>query len=168
MVPVLFALLPVFAAIALGHVLKRLNFLSDEGWAAFDRMNYYVFFPALIIHAIATADLSGEMVMRVGAVLLGGVFTVAAALALARPILTISSASFSSLFQCCIRWNGFVALASALTLLGPEGVSLVAIPALSFSTTMFKGNKCYVSPHAMCRHVRVASKTTTRLAPASL
>ncbi len=127
MVPVLFALLPVFVAIALGNVLKRIRFLSDEGWAAFDRMNYYVFFPALIIHAIAIADFSGEMVLRMGGVLLAAVFVIAGGLIFARPALSISAASFTSLFQCSIRWNGFVALAAAFTLFGPEGLSLVAI-----------------------------------------
>lgn len=127
MLAVIFALAPVFAAIALGHGLKRLNFLPEEHWAAFDRMNYFVFFPALLIRAVGTADFSGEMVMRVGGVLLATVFVMAGALILSRRFLPISGAAFSSLFQCSVRWNGFVALASALTLLGPEGLAIVAI-----------------------------------------
>jgi len=127
MIPVIFALVPVFAAIALGHILRRLNFLPDEGWAAFDRMNYYVLFPALIIHSIGTASFEAVMVIRMGGVLLGGIFIVAGALMLARPFLRISAPAFTSLFQCSFRWNGFVALASSLTLFGPEGLALVAI-----------------------------------------
>lgn len=127
MISVVFALLPVFLVIALGHLLKRIAFLPEEGWAGFDRINYFVFFPALIIHAVATADFTGDTVLRVGGVLFAAVIVVAGLLVLVRPLLTMSLMSFSSLFQNCIRWNGFVALASALTLLGPEGLTLVAI-----------------------------------------
>ncbi len=127
MIAVLFALLPVFAAIALGQFLKRVKFLPDEAWAAFDRMNYFVFFPALLIHAVGTADFAGEMVIRIGGVLLAVVVLIAGSLIALRRFLPISAGAFSSLFQCAVRWNGFVALAAALTLLGPEGLSLVAI-----------------------------------------
>lgn len=127
MIPVIFALVPVFAAIALGNLLRRLKFLPDEGWAAFDRMNYYVFFPALIIHAIGTAQFEGETVLRMGGVLLAAIAVVAGGLLFFRPTLRIGAPAFTSLFQCSIRWNGFVALAASLTLFGPEGLSLVAI-----------------------------------------
>jgi len=127
MLPIAASLVPVFAAIALGNLLRRLNFLPDEGWAAFDRMNDSVFFPALIIHAIGTAHFEGPMVLRMGTVLLGSIAIVAVGLLIARPALRISAPAFTSLFQCSIRWNGFVALASALTLFGNEGLSLVAI-----------------------------------------
>ncbi len=127
MQPIIFALVPVFATIALGHALKRIKFLSDEGWAAFDRMNYYVFFPALIIHAIAQADFSGDLVLRMGAVLLGAVMTVTVLLLILKPFMRISAASFTSVFQCSVRWNGFVGLGTAMILFGAEGVSLVAI-----------------------------------------
>jgi len=127
MLQVFFALFPVFAVIALGHGLRRIPFLSEEGWAAFDRVNYYVFFPALIIHAIATTDFQAALVFRMGTVLVGAVLIITAALLAVRPLLSMSPRSFSSLYQCSIRWNGLVALAAAFTLLGPEGVSLVAI-----------------------------------------
>lgn len=127
MIAVILAILPVFAAIALGKALAHAKFLPQEAWAAFDRMNYYVFFPALIIHSIARADFAGEMVLKFAVVLLGAVGIVAAALILIRPLINLNSPSFASLFQCCIRWNGFMALAAALTLLGSEGVALVAI-----------------------------------------
>ncbi len=127
MIPVIFALVPVFAAIALGNLLRRLKFLPDEGWAAFDRVNYYVFFPALIIHAIGTAQFEGQTVLRMGGVLLAAIAAIAGGLLFFRPTLRITAPAFTSLFQCSIRWNGFVALAASLTLFGPEGLSLVAI-----------------------------------------
>jgi len=127
MLPIIIAIAPVFLAIALGNGLKRISFLSDEGWAAFDRMNYYVFFPALIIHAIAQANFAGELVLDMAITLLGSVGVITVLLLALRPLMSISSASFTSLFQCSVRWNGFVGVGTAMILWGNEGVSLVAI-----------------------------------------
>lgn len=127
MLAVIFALVPVFATIALGQFLKRVRFLPDESWVAFDRTIYFIFFPALLIHSIGTTDFSGDLIVRVGSVLLILIFVLAGSLILVRRFLPISSPAFSSIFQCAVRWNGFVALAAARPLLGEEGFAIVAL-----------------------------------------
>lgn len=127
MIPVIFALAPVFATIALGHMLKRIDFLPAGSWAAFDRTNYFVFFPALLIHSVGTTDFSGDLIVRVGVVLLAIIAVMTISLLAVRRLMPISGASFASIFQCAVRWNGFVALAAARPLVGDEGFAIVAL-----------------------------------------
>jgi malonate transporter len=64
MIDVLLALIPVFAIIALGAALRRLEFLSDDGWRAVERVTYFVLFPCFLFGAIAFADFGDEPVGR--------------------------------------------------------------------------------------------------------
>ena len=52
MVLVLNSVLPIFAVIALGSLLKRVGLIDDRFISASDRLVYYVFFPALLFWKI--------------------------------------------------------------------------------------------------------------------
>ena len=48
-------LLPIFAVIVLGYILRRGNFPGDNFWQPAESLTYYVLFPALLVQKIATA-----------------------------------------------------------------------------------------------------------------
>lgn len=127
MVEVALSLLPVFGLIALGALLARVRLLPAEGWAAIERLNYWVLFPALLFESVVTADASGGETGRLALAVLLGNLVIAMAMLLARPLLRVSGASFSSLFQCAVRWNSYVALGIAASLFGDTGVAFAAI-----------------------------------------
>jgi hypothetical protein len=52
------ALIPIFALILLGYALKRLHFPAGAFWPEAERITYYLFLPALIVHNLAEADFS--------------------------------------------------------------------------------------------------------------
>ena len=56
---VLLALVPIALLIGLGQVMRRVGFLAEAFWPQAERLAYYVLLPALLLHGLATARLSG-------------------------------------------------------------------------------------------------------------
>jgi hypothetical protein len=127
MIAILNSLVPIFLVIALGTLIKRFDFPGEGLWQPLDRLTYYVFFPALLLHTLATADLTTFDVWPMAYTLWAGLFTMVALLMLLRATSNLSGPQFASVFQGAARWNGFVALAAIGQLFGPEGVTLAAV-----------------------------------------
>lgn len=127
MMAVTSALTPIFALILLGAALKRAGFPGETFWPPLERLTYFVLFPALLFHAIVSADLSSAPIGRLG-VVLGLMMTVTAALVVAaQSAIKIPGPTFTSVFQGAVRWNSFVALAAISALFGKEGLALAAV-----------------------------------------
>jgi predicted permease len=77
--------------------------------------------------SIASGSFAGGEAMRLGLAMGGTVLGMAALMMLIRPLLPITGAQFSSLFQSGIRWNGYVALGVISGLHGEAGVALSAV-----------------------------------------
>ncbi len=130
MLPVLEALIPVFLIIALGVLLKHTLLPNVSAWEAFERLTYFVLFPALLFLTTATADLRNVPVGAVGGALFASVIVLAALTLLLWPLLKragISGPAFTSIFQGTTRWNTYVALAIAGGLFGVPGIALTSV-----------------------------------------
>lgn len=96
-------LIPVFAIILLGALLKRLGLLNEDQWRGVEDLIYYVCFPALIVATIARADFTSVPVFALSAAMAGAVLAMAAILfALRDPIQRLVNAdrpAFTSIFQ---------------------------------------------------------------------
>jgi malonate transporter len=139
--------LPEFALILLGVLLRRWAWRSPDFWAELERLVYYVLFPVLLLRTTLDADLAAG---GAGAVLLTAVgATLAGALlgALVRWLPGIDPVTAASGWQTAFRFNSFIALALAdqggLTALALMGVLLginvplvnvLAVTALARST----------------------------------
>jgi len=125
------ALVPVFLVILIGWTLRATGTVSDDMWKVLEHVCYYVLFPALMFHKIAGADLAGAPVFAMGAAMLLAIATMLALLLALRikimTALTITGASYSSIFQGATRWNTFVALSVIAVILGDDGLTLAAI-----------------------------------------
>jgi malonate transporter and related proteins len=121
------AILPVFGVIAFGFVAKRLKVVPDTAWAAVNSFGYWMLYPAFLFSTVASADFSGpETILFLGCLILG--FALAAIWGLSlRLAFKSNGPAFTSVFQGSVRWNGFVILAAAPALYGPEGTALVAL-----------------------------------------
>jgi predicted permease len=82
---ILIALAPAAGLIALGYGLKRRRFMPDEFWPGAERLAYFILLPALLIHGLAVADLSGVPVARLMLVIALALVLVAALLVALRP-----------------------------------------------------------------------------------
>lgn len=124
---VITALIPVFAIIALGAVLRFTKLLEDAGWRAVERLTYFVLFPCFLFGAIAFADFSNAPVGLLAAALAASMLAMAAFTYAFRPLLTLDGPAFTSLFQGAVRWNSYVALGAIAAVLGQPGLALVAV-----------------------------------------
>lgn len=131
MLSILTALAPVFAVILLGTGLKRTGSLGDAAWSGLEHLAYYLLFPALILRTVATADFSSVSVLGLLLGFLGALAGAALVLIAGRSVLKrlfgLEDAAFTSLFQACTRWNGYMALAMVTAIYGPAGVPVVAV-----------------------------------------
>lgn len=127
MLPVLEALVPVFLIIALGVVLKHTLLPQAQAWEAFERVVYFVLFPALLFLTTAIADLRNVPVSAVGGTLFLSVIAMTALTLALRPLLPVSGPAFTSIFQGTTRWNTYVALAIAGGLFGVNGITITSV-----------------------------------------
>jgi malonate transporter len=126
-VPVLIALAPVVLLIALGAALRGAGFLTDAFWPQAEKLAYYVLLPALFVHGLATADLTGAPVGQMAGALIAATLIAAAGLAMLRPALGLDGAAFTSVFQGGVRFNNYVGVALAVGLFGAQGAALAAV-----------------------------------------
>ncbi|MEJ8476468.1 AEC family transporter [Roseibium algae] len=131
MLIIFYSLLPIIFITALGYALERTNIISKDQWSGIERLAYYLLFPAILFRSIAIADFAHMPTFSMGFALLCSIsFMIALILAL-RPFLekrfAITGPRYTSIFQGAVRWNGFLALAMADSLIGTEGVALLAI-----------------------------------------
>jgi hypothetical protein len=121
------AVLPIFALIALGAVLKRLPLADAAGWAALDRLVYWVFFPALLFASVARADLEGTGLDRMAPAMIGTVLVMTALIFVLCRALGYGRAVRSSLVMGGIRFNTFLGVAVAEQAYGDLGVAAAAL-----------------------------------------
>lgn len=120
-------LLPIFALIGLGYGLRRARLVDRSVWVGLERLVYFVFFPALLVHRLAAADFA---VLALGPLALAVVLAVLAvstlAVALRRP-LALDGPRHAVVFMAASRFNTYVGVAAAETLWGSAGSATAAI-----------------------------------------
>jgi hypothetical protein len=131
------ALVPVFAVILVGFLLRRTGLIGADQWGAVDHVCYFVLFPAIIFKEIATADFSKVPVARMALAMMLAVITMAALLLIFRKPLSsalkIDGPQFTSLFQGAIRWHTFIAFAIIPIYFGPDALALGAVSAAAMT-----------------------------------
>jgi predicted permease len=120
-------LLPDFALILLGALLRRLLHLGDAFWGGLEKLVYVVLFPALLFGTLARTRIdfaaAAPLVGTGLAALLGGALLGL----LARPLFRHNALAFASQFQCAFRYNSYIGLAVAAKLHGAQGVAAMGI-----------------------------------------
>lgn len=121
------ALWPVFALLLLGVLINRLQFVDDHFWNGAEKIIYYLCFPSLLVTRLAAADFNGsESFVLIEAVLmlliLGSLFLLGM-----QRLLKFRSASFTSVYQGGLRFNTYITLAIAASLIPGEGLVIAAI-----------------------------------------
>lgn len=126
------ALVSVAIVIAIGALLDRRGWITRDVWQGVERIAYYVFFPALVVSAMGTADLSEAPVRELFIVFIFALVATGALTFALIPLLMgrfgLTGPQFSSVFQGAIRWHTFISVAIVAAAYGPEGVALAAIP----------------------------------------
>ena len=120
-------LLPDFALIFLGALLKRYARFEIAFWSGLERMVYFVLFPALLFNTTASARFDFSATTGLLTASLAALAVGIALGFLARPLFAPDPVLFASGVQCAFRFNSYIGLALAGRLAGNEGIALMAI-----------------------------------------
>ena len=125
------ALLPVFLIIVVGWGTKARGIISQAQWDGFEKVTYFILFPAIIIETLVRSDLTAVPFASMAGALVGAILLMTTLLLVFRKafqsVLAINGPSFTSLFQGATRWNTFVALSMTASLFGKAGTTLSAV-----------------------------------------
>ena len=116
-------LVPVFALMAVGHVMGRIRFVEKGFFISADRVVYFIFFPVMLFWKIGGADSAESINWGLTSTVLGiltGAWLFSLAYATITKMPTNQVGAFS---QCCYRFNTYVGLAVVLSALGEDGVT---------------------------------------------
>ena len=120
-------ILPIFALILLGWVIRRWGGLSDGFWVDLERLIYFVFFPALLFHSLShgSIDLGAATPM----VAVGILFTLAGMGLgrLSKNLFRDPPRVYAAAFQCSFRFNSYIGLAVAGALHGKAGIAAIGL-----------------------------------------
>jgi len=147
-------LLPIFALMGLGLVLRKRDIVPQDKWAGIEQVCFWLFFPTLMAETLIKADLKSIPLTGVAASLLLSVMTMLVVMLALKPVLArywqMQGPAYTSVFQVSSRWNGFIALAVILKLFGDPGVAIVAVamavmvPVINFENVLVLA--AFVSP----------------------
>ena len=127
MINSLFAILPIFLLIVVGHASKRWVLTDDGWWKYVDKLVYYLFFPALLIQDVSRADFAGGETSVAIAATMMATLAVGSLIFLGRVFVKTRNDLFTSIFQGGVRYNSYVFIALAHSLYGVEGVALSGV-----------------------------------------
>ena len=132
---ILAALLPVFALMMLGVVLRRGLLPEAAFWNGLERLVYFILFPALLIDTLSRARLSSVPIAGLGGALLLAVIAMALLCLAMRPFVAprigLDGPAFSSVFQGATRWQTYVALYIVQELFGEFGLASASVAMLA-------------------------------------
>lgn len=127
MIEITVALVPIFAIIGLGFLLKNKSLIAEEFWLPCEKLNYFYLFPTLMFSQIATANFAGFSLNSIAITLLGAVATGGTLLYGWRFIRPQPGPIFSSILQGALRPNTYVGVAAATALYGHLGLMVTAV-----------------------------------------
>lgn len=127
MIEIVWALVPIFATIALGWALRATGFLYPAFWPQAEKLTYYLLFPALLIAHLAQARLDLLTAGPMGLALFTALLFVAGVAVALRPLVKVDGPAFTSVFQGAIRFSTYAGITAALALHGEAGLTLAAV-----------------------------------------
>lgn len=133
---ILTALWPVFALLVIGYLARRFDFPGAAFWPPAEKATYFVLFPSLLLNRLSRADLGSVQSSQLVAAVLSMLLILSLLVLLARPLLKIGNAQFTSVYQGSLRFNTYVALAVSAVLLPDQGVVLAAVLAAVMIPTL--------------------------------
>ncbi|MCC8462363.1 MAG: AEC family transporter [Rickettsia endosymbiont of Ecitomorpha arachnoides] len=119
--------LPIFLITLLGSIIKNKWLTSEEFWRGIEKLSYFVLFPAMLFNYVSTAELSVASIIKLVVALIISTILVSIGLIIYQKKYNIDKIQFTSIFQGSIRYNSYIFFGVSSPLLGPSGLSIVAV-----------------------------------------
>jgi predicted permease len=127
MLAILTALVPVFLLIAFGFALRRARWPTEEFWEPAERFAYYVLFPALLFHSLATAKLGAIAFDDFALTIIAAALVMTVIVVALRLPFEFEGPAFTSVLQGSIRFNTYLGLAIASVSFGRDGLTYAVV-----------------------------------------
>ncbi|MET1076937.1 MAG: AEC family transporter [Pseudomonas sp.] len=127
MLSVFLSVLPIFLLIVTGYVAKRWFVRDEQVWGYFEKLTYYLFFPALLINELSKSNFNQANTSEAVIATVAATLVVAVLIFISKRLFSIDDALFTSIFQGGVRYNSYVFIAMSQSLYGTEGVALSGI-----------------------------------------
>ena len=124
---ILLALFPSIALIASGYVFQQRRFFATEFWNGAEKLNYYVFFPALLFSSLALAQADWQHLSDVIWTMLSVIAVVMLLMYGLRAKRHILPARFGVYVQSAVRFNTYIGLAIVSALAAGNGSQMLAV-----------------------------------------
>ncbi len=125
------SILPVFAIILIGFLLRKKGYIPQPQWHIVEELCFWIFFPALLASTLIKANLSSIQFGAFTLTLIAMMASVAMLLLALWPLLKnrwgTKASQFSTIYQTTTRWHGFIALAIVINLYGELAAALMAV-----------------------------------------
>jgi hypothetical protein len=126
MLTIFYAIAPIFITIAFGWGLRKKSFPSIDFWSAAERFIYFILLPCLFFNVAYTANLNKALITT-PLIATAAVLCISILLFILKPLISKNGASFTSVYQGTIRFNGYVALSAGIALFGDFGAAVMAV-----------------------------------------
>lgn len=124
---ILLALFPSIALIVSGYLLQQRRVLASEFWSGAEKLNYYVFFPALLFSSLALARADWLHLSNVIWTMLSVIAVVMVVMYGLRWRLRLPPARFGVYVQSAVRFNTYIGLAVVSALAAASGAQMLAV-----------------------------------------
>lgn len=121
------AVIPLIVLIAAGYGLKQMHFFEDGFWQGAEKLNYYLLFPALLLHTTLTAHIEFSQLKRPILSMLVVVALASTFLYALRILKPMSAARFGVHMQSVVRFNTYIGLALVTALYAKQGMAILAV-----------------------------------------
>ena len=125
------SILPIFALVVIGNLIRRTNVVPMPDWKGIELVCFWLFFPAILCFTLANVDLKTLPIGPLSITVLVTTLIMWAILFALKPVLQaraqMTNPQFTTVFQTGSRFHGFIALAIVLKLYGETGAAYVAI-----------------------------------------
>jgi malonate transporter and related proteins len=132
----LLSTVPVFLMILLGGGLVYRRYVSADSWAQLQKLNYYLFLPAMFLSGLGSGDFSDAPLLRM-VVAVVAVLGTAAAIVWVWRSRSAQTAKFGpQVLEASIRANVPYGMGVSLALGGPDGLTLFLVAAATYLPTV--------------------------------
>jgi malonate transporter and related proteins len=125
------SILPIFALVLLGNLVRRTGLIPEPDWRGIELVCFWLLFPALLCITLARIDLASIPIGPLAITMLVMTLLLWMLMFALKPVLHrttgMDNSQFTSVFQGASRFHGFIALAIVLKLYGEDAAAYVAL-----------------------------------------
>lgn len=121
------SIFPVFIVIAMGSLLRRLNFVEQPFFKVSDRLVYFIFFPTMLFWKIGNPASAAHINWNLNLAVLSSIFVIYVMSLAVVKLSGMSAYRVGSFSQCCYRFNTYIGMAIVIGIYSEQEVRIFGL-----------------------------------------